>query len=330
MRHISLSTQNHRIRSYSTRVFLAVLAVASVISGCTSKPSREVSSTPEIIPEVPASITILSKNSSHPPMDDSNCQLQELPSTAVTEGDLILVNRDNEFVFPDSADFTAVLDTKEKGYKVKDRTVLVDSRIMPSLNAMMADFFAATGNGDVTVVSGYRTREYQQMLLDREIAQSGEETAEKWVALPGASEHHTGLAIDFSIYHDNGLSEEYDGTGDCQWIAENCWKYGFILRYPDSKKEMTGIYYEPWHFRWVGISHAIAVTKQQICMEEYIEYLKEFPYDGNHLLVSYENTEYEIWYEPGTQIHVPLQETYTVSGNNQDGCIVTVQREISR
>ena len=90
------------------------------------------------------------------------------------------------------------------------------------------------------------------------------------VAIPGTSEHHTGLAIDISCDQADIAKTE----ALYQWYAEHCWEYGFILRYPADKIEITGITYEPWHFRYVGVEMAKAVTESGLCLEEYLQMLK--------------------------------------------------------
>ncbi len=280
--------------------------------------------------KIPASIETISISTgqSRKLFRKENCRVLQLSSSNLTQGNLILVNAQAPYDFSSAPAMISLLSQKGAGYKVKDETVLIDPQILTDLNAMMKDFSESTGYRDVTVVSGYRTWEYQQTLLEREIAQSGEAEARRWVALPGCSEHHTGLALDFSIYHDNGISEDYTGEGVCRWIAENSWKYGFVLRYPKEKESLTGISYEPWHFRWVGLPHAIAMTKNGLCLEEYINFLKTFTFESSHLLITYGNTEYEIWYEAGNTIHVPENAEYTFSGTNTGGVVVTSQRPL--
>ena len=318
-------THSNRCR---LRAFSLVCVGALLFSGSACS-LRELSAPPSssaFSTSVEAKLETLSESSQT--FTEENYKLVQYPESSLHEGDLILVNNTVSFLFPDNQQDSLVplLEQKGTGYKVKDNSVLVDNRIMDSLNTMMEDFYQETGYGDVTVVSGFRTKEYQQLLLDREIQQSDEETALKWVAKPGGSEHHTGLAIDFSLYHDNGISGEYDGTGETSWINGNSWKYGFILRYPEDKREITGIYYEPWHFRFVGIPHAAAIAKKGMCLEEYIDYLKQFTFEGSHLQIAYSGKSYEIWFEYGNQAHVPAEGNYTVSGNNIDGFIVTAEQ----
>ena len=120
------------------------------------------------------------------------------------------------------------------------------------------------------VVSGFRTREKQQLLYDQKVCKyrnqgypdrEARELAEQWVALPGQSEHHTGLAVDI-----NGAT--YDLYF---WLQENSYKYGFIFRYPGNKTEITGVAEEVWHYRYVGTRAAAEIHEQGICLEEYLE-----------------------------------------------------------
>ena len=150
----------------------------------------------------------------------------------------------------------------------------VDSRIYSHLQEMFDDARAEGLYPEVT--SGYRSIELQQQLYDNEIAtytaqgydyEEAEEIAKHWVTLPGTSEHHTGLAVDISAVEDSGQSSEEMYP----WFMENCYKYGFILRYPEDKTDITGINYEPWHYRYVGKEVAKEIHEQGICFEEYLE-----------------------------------------------------------
>ena len=134
------------------------------------------------------------------------------------------------------------------------------------------------------------------------------------------------------LYPENGFSREYDGTGEYRWISQNCYQYGFVVRYESDKIDITKIGNEPWHIRYVGVPHAYVMKKQDLCfLEEYMDYLKDFPYDGKHLMVTDDkNQKYEIYYvaAPAGEkiISVPVPETgnYEISGSNTDGFIVTV------
>lgn len=119
------------------------------------------------------------------------------------------------------------------------------------------------------VDSGYRSYDYQQVVLNALIKEKGND-AYKLVALPGASEHQTGLAVDFA-YYKNGIYNDDVKEDDKEaiWLKNNCWKYGFILRYPKGKENITGYNFEPWHFRFVGLELAKKIYDEDLTLEEY-------------------------------------------------------------
>ena len=96
-----------------------------------------------------------------------------------------------------------------------------------------------------------------------------------------------------------------------------------MVRYESGKEELTGIWDEPWHFRYVGVPHATEMARQGMCLEEYMEYLRRFPFDGEHLTIRCADGTYEAWYTQGTRAYLPDSGEYEVSGNNVDGVIVT-------
>ena len=247
----------------------------------------------------------------------------ELLPEELSEGDLVLVNV--EHGIDDSITPVTVFDQKTDSYYVKDATLSVDKRIMQPLNEWMDAFEKATGLNNVNVVAGYRTKEYQRKLYDNAVATKGTSHAEAYIQVPGYSEHHTGLAIDFDTYFPaTGASGGFDGTGQYAWIEEHAWQYGFIRRYPENKAQITGISYEPWHFRYVGVPHAYEMQQEKLCLEEYIDLVREHPFTGDHLYVDCAGSHYEIYFCTQNAVFVPTGSLYTVSGNNVDGYIVTV------
>lgn len=121
------------------------------------------------------------------------------------------------------------------------------------------------------VDSGYRSYDYQQVVLNALIKEKGND-AYKLVALPGTSEHQTGLAVDFA-YYENGIYNDdvKEDDEEAIWLKNNCWKYGFILRYPKGKEHITGYKFEPWHFRFVGPKLAKKIYEENITLEEYYQ-----------------------------------------------------------
>lgn len=177
---------------------------------------------------------------------------------------LILVNQD--YYIPE--DYKVELESFDNGEAV-------DYRIYEALQEMFND--AKDDDVYMFVAEGYRTQKEQQELMDEKVEEYQERflveflakwQAKRWVAIPGTSEHQLGLAVDINADISKSSSQEV-----YSWLAENAHEYGFIQRYPDDKTEITGISYEPWHYRYVGEDVASEIYEEGICLEEYIEKL---------------------------------------------------------
>ena len=153
----------------------------------------------------------------------------------------------------------------------------VDARCKAALEKMLDDCRAA-GHKPL-LCSAYRSVAFQKELLTNKIdslrRQGFSETAAKkeasvWIAVPGTSEHHTGLAVDIVDIDFQLLDEKQEDTATQKWLMQNCSKYGFILRYPTDKKAITRINYEPWHYRYVGVENAKKIAASGLCLEEYV------------------------------------------------------------
>jgi zinc D-Ala-D-Ala carboxypeptidase len=132
-------------------------------------------------------------------------------------------------------------------------------------------FKAAKADGiTLLAVSGYRDYDYQNMLYKNKVSAAGKKEADKYVAQPGASEHQTGLAMDVLSNEYGSLDEGFANTKAYKWLVENCYKFGFIIRYPKGKEGITGYNYEPWHLRHVGINYAAEITQKHLTLEEYL------------------------------------------------------------
>ncbi|MBP2241218.1 D-alanyl-D-alanine carboxypeptidase [Cytobacillus eiseniae] len=154
----------------------------------------------------------------------------------------------------------------EKSYMRKDAATALETM-----------FEAAKTEGmHLFAVSGYRSYSRQMTVYNNEVAKFGEEIAALSVAVPGSSEHQTGLTMDLSSQSAKfELSEQFGETSEGKWMADNAHKYGFILRYPKGKEGITGYQYEPWHFRYVGIETATIMYKNDWTLEEYFGAVKK-------------------------------------------------------
>lgn len=154
----------------------------------------------------------------------------------------------------------------------------IDKRAYPDLQQMMDD--ARAQGLSPLICSSYRTQDKQQRLFNNEVVayqqqsssqEEAEEKASFWVARPGTSEHQMGLAVDIVATSNQQLDESQERTAEQQWLIQNCYKYGFILRYPNDKNQITKVGYEPWHYRYVGKEHAQKIMQEGICLEEYLD-----------------------------------------------------------
>lgn len=152
-----------------------------------------------------------------------------------------------------------------------------DARAAEALSQMLADM-EAQGLSPM-VCSSFRTWEDQETLHQNKIGrlleegysqEAAEAEASRWVVPAGASEHQLGLAADIVASQYQILEEEQENTPEQQWLMAHCQEYGFILRYPKDKTEVTGVGYEPWHYRYVGVEAAREIMAQGICLEEYL------------------------------------------------------------
>ena len=173
-----------------------------------------------------------------------------------------LVNRDNPL--PD--DFTVELENLDASRKF-------DKRAIEPLKQMICDM-RDQGIKNIWAQSTYRSIEYQKGLYEKSInkylkqgksQEEAQKLTDEYINKPGTSEHHLGLAVDF-----NNVDEGFENTKAYKWLLENASDYGFILRYPKEKEDITGIEYEPWHWRYVGPEHAKKMKEQNLCLEEYV------------------------------------------------------------
>ncbi len=196
-----------------------------------------------------------------------NNQSVETPKKKIDDWRLTLANYDN--LLPE--DFTVKVSNI-------DKTRQFDSRAIDELNDMM-NAMKKDGVTNVWVQSAYRSVARQRELYDNSVKkyiqqgksqEEAERLTDEYINKPGSSDHNLGLAVDFN-YVDNKF-EKLDGF---KWLKNNAENYGFVLRYPKDKEDITKIAYESWHWRYVGVEHAKKMNDLNMCLEEYIEYLSK-------------------------------------------------------
>ncbi len=201
--------------------------------------------------------------------------------------------------------------------------VLLERRAARMLAACVR---AAGGLGKIVAVSGWRSRGEQQEIWDGSLRDHGEAFTRSYVALPGCSEHETGLAIDLAAASPaiDFIRPDFPRGGVCGEFRRLAPLFGWIERYPAGKESVTGIACEPWHFRYVGAPHAQIMAERGLCLEEYLELLR-----GGGLRFAYRGGAVRIFrIECGENgVTLPLAVRFTVSGDNDGGFLLTVREE---
>ena len=283
------------------------------------------------------------------PVSDMKMTTLAMTDKDIATGNLLLISPEHAYVFPShTSNLVNVFDnrpyitlengTKTRVYKVRNSNQMLDKIALQALNSMIEAFYEQYKVTDMLVTWSHRTMQEQQDLYNLYVADYPgytdaqiEQLLKSQVDTAGYSEHHLGTVVDLKLYSDEGVTYTLDDEpGYFAWLKQNCWKYGYILRYPAEKTEVTGISYEPYHFRYVEIPHAYYIMSNGLCFEEYLEQLRTTTSpDGEHLTVSVDGgATYEVYYVAAsgdsTDVPVPAEYPYTVSGDNLNGFIVTV------
>ncbi len=260
-----------------------------------------------------------------PPVPDSSTVT--LPTSAIHEGTLILVNSSHVYEFPNTEEHLTDIYASQKAaqthevyYKLGGKSnykLYMEKNAYQAMNKLLIAFFEHSNLNNVLLQSAYRTYDYQNQLY-----QNGGSTA------PGYSDSHTGLSCALQVQSGNktlylSSSDAYD------WIYDNCHKYGFVVRYPAGKEALTGVSDYDYYFRYVGYVHAYVMKTQNKCLEEYVADLRNYSVESPLSMTTDDASNYEIYYVPAvgteTAVPVPSENTYTISGDNEGGFIVTVK-----
>lgn len=176
----------------------------------------------------------------------------------------MLVNKDN------TLDKTYIPDDLADANSSYRDGILINKKVLEQFNLMKDD--ASNLGYNIDIMSGYRDYMYQEKIYNKLLNEKGFAYTFRSIAKPGCSEHQTGLAIDICIYKDDKcyIEHELEDTEEINWIINNCYKYGFILRYPRYREDKTGYNYEPWHFRYVG-DIAKYLFENDMLLEDYMD-----------------------------------------------------------
>ena len=239
----------------------------------------------------------------------------------INTGNLLLVNSDHEYKFAEGDVEETVLygNIEDSVFHTRDMVTSLHKETLDQLKALMQAFYNENKNSDIYVIGGYRTMDEQN-----DAYYSGNSQFQG-----GCSDYHTGRSLDLAIVPSDGSSSGYySPTGVYSYIDEHAAEYGFVIRFPEGKENYTHERARDYTYRYVGVPHAMYMKQNSLCLEEYIDKIKEHTKDSP-LEVTVDKKLYQMYYAPAnstgdTEVPVPSNKTYTVSGNNIDGFIVAV------
>ena len=249
--------------------------------------------------------------------DPANIGRVDIPLTAEyldslqDTGYLKLVNRDLYMSRP--ADPSQIVNVWP-GIPVSTTYITIHQTARAAIYALLGQARYIDGLGQFFVTSGYRSFDRQ-----REIYENAADRA--YVLPPGHSEHQLGLAADILVMCTPMTSAQMSGTPEAVWLAENAWQHGLILRYPYWATEITGVAYEPWHFRYVGLIHAWYMRAHDMVLEQYLEYLE---LHGGFTTVLDGVTYHVLYQRPADgMLYVPYGLEFIISTSNRGGYVIT-------
>lgn len=332
--------RRYRVR-YDRIVILALILIAIIvlatscviaITGKTEKPEKK---KPKAETSQSEDVSPPDDSSSEKPDDDPSEQQTTQPADdgyiseththdEIFMGDLVLVNADYEYKFIEGdVDLLTLFDNRNDYYANGDYVTKLDSTTLAKLNEMMQSYAqdSSLTSTNIFVQDGYRTFEEQA-----ERHSSGKSKTFD----AGHCDYHTGRTFDMFRMNTDGTTPYFTAEGDCAWFADNACRFGFIVRYPEGKDDATGEKARTYTYRYVGAPHASYIYTNGLCLEEYISEVKAHTKD-DPLTVAVDGEVSLIYYVPAseegnTDVPVPKDKTYTVSGNNSDGFIVTVTK----
>ncbi len=241
--------------------------------------------------------------------EDADFDTVSVDSTEIHNGPLVLVS--STCPYSGKTDFTDFSTLSDTCLKPRSESLTFQPEMRNSLVELFEAYQSAQGSVNLQIHSTSITNTDYDSLYTNIL-----------------SERSSGYSFDIGLITSTGDVVAYL-TKRNEWMVANCWYYGFILRYPDDKTSITGVDYMPHHFRYVGLPHAMIMYENNFCLEEYLDYVKGYSVDSP-LTYTSGDTVYEIYYcaantAGDTEVKIPKKSTYTISGNNTDGFIITAQ-----
>ena len=311
--------KRYKYKNIAAALAILLLLILAISTSCSSKTDNK----KKTVDSSSSSSAVTSDSSSKKPvkkLTGNYMYVTKTNKTDISNGDLVLVNGDHKFsgtVVNTDTVYSYLFDGNGSQIMSTSSTELTaKAETFEAFNKMGCDFYSA--------------KRLSTLMINTAMPADDDENSSS-----ACYEHDTGLAFDLHLYDANtGSYPEFTGEGDYSWISENCWKYGLVLRYPEDKADVTGVSPMAYHFRYVGIPHAEIMTANKLCLEEYIDFVKDYTFEKPLTFTAFDDTEYSVYYVAAdkgstTNVPVPLDDSNnerpnTISGNNVDGYIVCV------
>ena len=234
-----------------------------------------------------------------------------VPPSKLNSGALVIINDEYSADGSAPSGLVSLLKNKSEDYSLINESIKLNQEAADALNSMMAAYREETGLTDFVIYGTNDTFTGEGSLCPEYFPESV-----------------TGNTIDLAVIA-YGSPVPFDGKDAEAWIIDNCYDYGYIVRYPQGKEMTTGHEFCPWHLRYVGKPHSALMKEMGLCLEEYVEFLKNYTY-GNALIYSFDDVKYEIYTSEAVgetaSARVPISGNYSISGDNIDTYIITVEK----
>lgn len=235
-----------------------------------------------------------------------------LPLSKLSQGSLVLIDKNHKTVSVRKEDTVNLIDYTNSFYTINDYSMRLTEETAVSLGELMFGYSNSTGSNNLVV---YDT-------ANGIAANSASCPCPRYF-----SENNLGTCVDIAVKQGDDIAA-FNTAGAERWIFDNCTNYGFILRYPDGKEDKTGEKYCPWHLRYVGKVHAKLMYDNNLCLEEYLVYLKNYS-EENPLFCQADGSNYAVYSKEcegqETCVNVPINGNYDISGDNSEKFIITIK-----
>lgn len=293
-----------RIIAAAAIFILIIILIASAINKASNKNSSKNNK-----PNNASLSSSLSSSSTTEELTDNTVIKVTKTVDDIHAGNLVLINSTYKYASTQPSAAVSIKENKKSShYYYVDDTISLNPDALSALDSMMDDYYNANQSEDIRILDAYRS------------SNSSDTT----------SELSTGLSFNIGLYLGNATYSPYTPTDKYAWVTNNCQNYGFIERYREDKKDITGVAADVSHFRFVGVPHAYYMTQNNLSLEEYITLVKDYDYIKKRLDIDVNDKKYQVYYVAAntagnTEIYIDPGKTYDISGNNVDGFIVTVE-----